>query len=84
MSIEHRRPMIVNPKEIGSRIKLTRVKAALTQEALGDLVGLHQSEICRIEKGERDLRIHHLRCIAEALGVDPVKLLEPQTTGEAA
>ena len=57
------------------RIKEFRELKGMSQSALATAVGLNQSEISRIEKGERRLRADLLVVFAKALEVDPVTLL---------
>ena len=51
-----------------------RVRAGLTQKELAIRVGCAQSEISRIEHGERSISVDRLQQIAEALRV-PVSAL---------
>lgn len=43
--------------------------------ALADLVGLHFSFVSEVERGEPNLSLSSLLRLAEALGVDPGKLV---------
>jgi len=56
-------------------IKLLRIEAGLTQEDLAEQIGCTQSEISRIEKGERAIKVDRLLKLAAALGVEPAVLL---------
>ena len=51
-------------------IKELRVKQGLTQKQLADQVGLTQSQVARIERGDSGLTAKILIRIANALGVD--------------
>lgn len=62
--------------EIGNRIREVRIQAAMTQTELAGAVGLDQSEISRIERGERTLSVVCLVRIASALAVPAQSLLE--------
>ena len=54
---------------IGLRIQELR-KGQLTQEELGDLVGLSRASIANLEAGRQRTSLHHLYAIAEALDVN--------------
>jgi transcriptional regulator with XRE-family HTH domain len=43
--------------------------------ALAEIVGLHFSFVSEVERGERNLSLSSLLRLAEALGVDPGKLV---------
>ena len=57
------------------RLREYRQDAGLTQEELGNLVGYHQSEISRIERGEHTITVDRLLQLAEVLGVKASELL---------
>jgi len=52
-----------------------RVKAGLTQKELAIRVGCAQSEISRIERGERSISVDRLQQLAAALNVPVAALL---------
>ena len=52
-----------------------RAEAGLTQKELAILVGCAQSEISRIEHGERSISVDRLQQLAEALRVPVATLL---------
>jgi transcriptional regulator with XRE-family HTH domain len=52
-----------------------RLKAGLTQHELAKLIRKPQSFVAKYEGGERRLDVVEFVAIAQALGVDPVKLL---------
>jgi transcriptional regulator with XRE-family HTH domain len=56
-----------NRYQLAKRIELARIKAGLTQRALGILIGMTQARISRIESGESNLTIDTLGKIARAL-----------------
>lgn len=57
---------------------VTRLRqgARLTQEELGARSGVHPTEVSRIEKGERDVRVSTVGRLAQALDVRPSELLD--------
>ncbi|MCM1009826.1 MAG: helix-turn-helix domain-containing protein [Fusobacterium sp.] len=61
---------------IGFNIKVERTIKRLTQEKLAELIGVHEKYIGVIETGKQNVTLKTLYRIADALGVDIVKLLE--------
>jgi HTH-type transcriptional regulator / antitoxin HipB len=59
-------------KQIGKSLQQARTARGLTQGALGALVGLPQSHISKIERGETDFQWTTLEQIANAVGLSPV------------
>lgn len=62
-------------RELGQRLGAARRAAGLSQEQLGDLVGMERRTIQRYESGGRDPRFTDLLLLADALGVDIVDLV---------
>ena len=64
-------------RHINMRMNLQelRIKAGLTQKELADLIGCAQSEISRIEHGERSISVDRLQQLASALNVPVADLL---------
>jgi transcriptional regulator with XRE-family HTH domain len=59
-------------KQIGQRLQQARTARGLTQAELGTLVGLPQSHISKIERGETDFQWTTLEQVANAVGLSPV------------
>src|SRR3979490_1551095 len=59
-------------KQIGKRLQQARTARGLTQAELGVLVGLPQSHISKIERGETDFQWTTLEQIANAVGLSTV------------
>jgi transcriptional regulator with XRE-family HTH domain len=57
-------------------IRDARMQAGISQSELGRQVGLDQSGISRLERGERQVTVEMLKALATALGVSPLALLE--------
>ncbi|MES9947193.1 MAG: helix-turn-helix transcriptional regulator [Candidatus Thiodiazotropha sp.] len=55
-----------------------RKNACISQAELGRRVGMDQSGISRLERGERPLTVSMLKLLAAALGVSPSALLEDE------
>lgn len=60
-------------------LKSLREAAGLTQQALADRIGRSQSEIARLERGERRLTVDLAITLAPLFGLDPAGLLASLT-----
>ncbi|AQR95517.1 helix-turn-helix domain-containing protein [Clostridium saccharoperbutylacetonicum] len=61
--------------EFGQKIKEIRIKKNISQFALArKLKSLNQSQICKIENGNRHVRVNELEQIAYALNVTIAQL----------
>jgi transcriptional regulator with XRE-family HTH domain len=63
-------------KQLGVTIRELRLRSELTQEDLADACDLHPTEIGRVERGERDLRLSTIVRVARGLDVAPGALLD--------
>ncbi len=61
-------------KSVGLNIKLARVKAGLTQEALAEKADLSRETIGDTERGIKSPTVATVGAIADALGIDMYKL----------
>ncbi len=66
----------------GERLKAAREAAGLTQEELGQRVGVTGVTIMRYEKNQRQPRLEQLRRIALALNMTVSELVEPGYWGK--
>lgn len=57
-------------------IRDARRRAGLSQARLAELVGVDQSGISRIERGQRPVTVDMLKAIAAALGIRAARLLD--------
>jgi transcriptional regulator with XRE-family HTH domain len=69
---------------MGERLYALRRKRGLTQERLGELIGVTHSQISRMERGERDIKGFRLERLCEALHCTPSELLGLQPDTENA
>jgi transcriptional regulator with XRE-family HTH domain len=60
----------------GDRVRARRHELDLSQETLADRAGLHWTFVGQVERGRRNLSLHNLLKLAEALEIDPAKLVE--------
>lgn len=58
-----------------SNLRALREKAGISQEELAHRAGLHRTYVGSIERGERNVSLKNIERLANALKVDPVKLL---------
>lgn len=58
----------------GKSVRRLREKQRLSQEALGDLAGLHATYIGRLERGRQNVSLKTVQKLAKALKVKPDKL----------
>ena len=68
---------------IAANVRRLRKARGVSQEALADQCGYHRTYVGGIERGERNITIATLEALAGALGVEPLRLLEPSQEGEA-
>jgi transcriptional regulator with XRE-family HTH domain len=60
-------------QQLGMRVRVFRKLKQLTQRELGALVGLHQTDIARLERGRiRSITLPRLYQLAQALGLQEV------------
>lgn len=61
---------------LGTRVRDRRHVLGLSQEALGDVSGLHWTFVGQVERGRRNISLHNLLRLAKALEVDPAELVK--------
>ena len=71
--------------EIGQKIKKARLERGLTQQELGDIVGVQKSAIAKYEKGRVvNIKRSTLQKIASALNIRPSELIFNESPKETA
>ena len=68
-------PLSPATAEFGTRVRARRTTLGLSQEAFADTCELHWTYIGQVERGRRNLSLHNIIRIAEALGVDAGELV---------
>ncbi len=59
----------------GERVRARRVELGLSQEAAAVRCGIHWTQLGKVERGQRSLRLETIVKIAGGLDVDPGKLV---------
>ena len=62
-------------QRFASNMKIARQKIGISQELLAEKCGLHRTYIGAVERGERNISVDNMERIAQAIGVDIIKLL---------
>lgn len=69
--------------EFGVRLRELRSAKGLSQLELANLADLDPTYISAVEQGRRNITLVNIRALAQALGVDPVKLFEAEQSPSA-
>jgi len=62
-------------KNLGKNIKQYRDYRHISQEELGDMTGIPQQSICKIEKCQRNVSVDTLDKLSIGMGIPPYQLL---------
>lgn len=60
----------------GENIRRLRKSLGISQDAFSELAGVHRTYVGSVERGERNMTLDTLQCIAKALKVSPADLLQ--------
>lgn len=69
-------PLSPATQAFGERVRARRNELGESQERLAERAGLHWTFIGQVERGRRNISLHNLLKIAEALKIDPGVLVE--------
>lgn len=72
--------IMIDYKSIGRRISFYRKRAAVTQAALSEQLGITESYISQIERGSAKVSLSRLSQISDALDVDIALLVSDKAT----
>lgn len=61
--------------ELGARVRTRRNELGKSQERLAADSGLHWTFLGQVERGQRNVTLHNILKLAEALGLDPAELV---------
>jgi transcriptional regulator with XRE-family HTH domain len=64
--------------EVGERIRTLRSDAALSQRELGEVLGVDQTAVSRIESGDRALTGRELMLAADYFGVPSASIIQAE------
>jgi transcriptional regulator with XRE-family HTH domain len=70
--------------EVGRRVRVFRLQKGLSQEKLGDALGITFQQVQKYEKGTNRIGAGRLQRIAEVLDVPVTSFFTPQKTGATA
>ena len=59
----------------GERVRARRVELGLSQEAAAVRCSIHWTQLGKVERGQRSLRLETIVKIAAGLGIEPGKLV---------
>jgi len=69
-------------KTIGERIRMYRTRKNLSQDALGEMAGLHGKYIGQLERGEKNATLESIEKVSRALNLSFEVLFENIIIGE--
>jgi transcriptional regulator with XRE-family HTH domain len=72
------RPKNPNCVAFGRAVRRFRVALGISQESLADLANIHRTYIGGIERGERNPTLTMIHRLAEALKVQPHRLIQTE------
>ncbi len=55
---------------VGDAIRMARLRRRLSQRELAELTGIMEATICKIERGDTDVKLSSLALIRSALALD--------------
>lgn len=67
--------LFIKPSMTDHRLQEWREKRKLSQRELASATGINQNTIWKLENGEQQMRVQHLKTFARALNVTPIDLL---------
>lgn len=71
-----KRPISDAAATFGARVRARRNELGKSQERLAADSGMHWTFIGQVERGQRNVSLHNIVKIADALGVDPGELMQ--------
>ena len=81
MKMTKRDPNFVD-RHVGNRMRMRRLLVGMSQEKLGDLLGITFQQVQKYEKGSNRVSASRLHHVAKVLGV-PVQFFFDESQGEA-
>jgi ribosome-binding protein aMBF1 (putative translation factor) len=68
--------------EFGARVRARRRELGLSQERLADRADLHWTFVGQVERGQRNVTLHNIVRLADALGVNAAHVTDGLTFRE--
>ncbi|MDO3645687.1 helix-turn-helix domain-containing protein [Nocardia mangyaensis] len=68
-------PLNATTREFGSRVRDRRLEIGLSQEAAAVRCGIHWTQLGKVERGQRSLRLETIVKIADGLDIDAGQLV---------
>ena len=71
-----------NKQKISARLRFAnnlreaRLRRGWSQEDLAEESGLHRTYVGSVERGERNISVDNMECLAKAVGVELIELLQ--------
>ena len=62
-------------KTLGQKVRARRLRLGLTQEQSAELAELHPTYIGSVERGERNISLDNIVCLAKGLDCSPKDLM---------
>ena len=62
----------------GLVVRKQRKKLGLSQEELAELANLHRTYIGQVERGERNISVDNMECLAKVLEMELWEMLKPE------
>lgn len=78
-----KQPISDAAQTFGARVRARRNELGKSQERLADDSGMHWTFIGQVERGQRNVSLHNILKLAEALSVDPADLVRGLSAPEA-
>jgi transcriptional regulator with XRE-family HTH domain len=73
---------MINKQKVTARLRFAgnlreaRLRLCWSQEDLAEESGLHRTYVGSVERGERNISVDNMECLARAVGVDLIELLK--------
>lgn len=64
-------------RQIGDHLRLIRKRRGLPQNEFAEEIGMGRPRYGAIERGEKNLTLHSIEALAQALGMTPLELVCP-------
>ena len=66
-------------RAVGAAVRILRQDAGISPPLMAHMIGMSTSSLSRMETGDRNITVDQLVAVAAAFGVEPAKLLDPDS-----